>query len=250
MRTTTIIANWKMHGNLAEVRGFLHILSEKLWQLPAEVDVVFCPPATHVAAAIQAKPPGLHVAIGGQNVSADAHGAHTGEVSAAQLADIGATYTLVGHSEVRARQQLNDADVAKAALNALDAGLVPVICIGESLADYEAKRTLDVLTTQLAALAPVYAHGAPFLIAYEPIWAIGTGKTPSLAEIEATHAHIHAFTARAKEARDTRVPVLYGGSVKSSNAKEILALPSVNGALIGSASLNGDDFAGMVMAAA
>ncbi len=250
MNATTLIANWKMHGNLAELRGFLHVLAEKLWQLPQNVNVIYCPPATHIAAAIAAKPPGLRVAIGGQSVSAYEKGAHTGEISAVQLADIGASYTLVGHSEERASRHLTDDDVAKAAINALDAGLVAVICIGETLAQYEAKRTLDVLTAQLTALTPALAHSGNVMIAYEPIWAIGTGKTPTLAEIEAAHAHIHAFIASQKEARDTRVPVLYGGSVKSSNAKEILALPSVNGALIGSASLSAEDFAGMVMAAA
>lgn len=248
MNATTMIANWKMHGNLAEVRSFLHVLADELWQLPHNVSVIYCPPATHIAAAVAARRPGLRVAIGGQSVSAHDKGAHTGEISAAQLADIGASYTLVGHSEDRTSRHLGDADVNAAALNALNAGLVAVICIGESLAEYEAKRTLKVLTGQLEALAPALAHGAPVMIAYEPIWAIGTGKTPTLAEIEAVHAHIHAFVARTKEARDTRVPVLYGGSVKSSNAKEILALPSVNGALIGSASLSAEDFAGMIMA--
>lgn len=250
MHSVTMIANWKMHGTLAGARGFLHILAEKLWQLPPHVTVVFCPPASHAAAALAAKPPGLRVQIGGQSVSAHTTGAHTGEISAAQLADIGITYTLVGHSEDRASRHLSDADVAQAAAHALDAGLIPVICIGESQADYDAKRTLDVLSAQLTALKAVAARNLPFIIAYEPVWAIGSGKTPTTAEIEAAHAHIHAFLAALKEPRDTTVPVLYGGSVKSTNAKEILALPSVNGALIGSASLNGDDFAGMVMAAA
>lgn len=245
-----MIANWKMHGNLAAVRSFLHTVDAQLWRLPTRISVVFCPPASHIHAACMARSPGSRVAIGAQSISTHTQGAYTGEISAEMQADIGATHVLVGHSEDRIARQLTDADVATQAAHALEAGLTPIICIGESQAQYDATQTLSALDAQLAALAAVAKRNQPMVIAYEPVWAIGSGKTPQPAEIETVHAHIHAFFDGLKEPRDTRVPVLYGGSVKSTNAKEILALPSVNGALIGSASLNGDDFASMVLAAA
>ena len=250
MQSLTLIANWKMHGNLAAVRSFLHTVDAGCWRLPAHISSIFCPPAAYVQAAIAARNPGSRVRIGGQSISAHAEGAHTGQISAAMLADLGATHVLVGHSEDRAARHLSDGDVAAQAAQAIQAGLIPVICIGESQADYDAGRTLHVLDGQLKTLAPVVQQAAALMIAYEPIWAIGSGKTPKTAEIEAVHAHIHAFLAGSKEARDTKVPVLYGGSVKSTNVAEILALPSVNGALIGSASLQAEDVVSMAHAAA
>lgn len=222
-----LIANWKMHGNPVRVHDYAYAVNAALSAVPATLEVVFCPPALYSATAMAALPHNRRLQLGAQNCHAFAEGAHTGEISAPMLAEMGIAYVIVGHSERRARGE-NDGDVAAKAAAAIDAGLMPVICVGEQAADYESKRTEAVLKEQLAVLKQL--PSTRYLIAYEPVWAIGTGKTPSSAEIIAAHRAI-------KSVLGSETAVLYGGSVNAGNAKEILGLAEVSGALIGGASL-------------
>lgn len=244
MQPVTLIANHKLHGSLQSVQDFIRAVEISRKAAP-NVQVMLCPPSLYLHVALKAKSAD-GVTICAQSVSMHAGGAHTGEISAAMLADIGVRHTLVGHSEERARKHLSDDDVLQASLHAVHAGIVPVICIGESADDYASGNTCAALTHQLQTLQSVLATGAPMMLAYEPLWAIGSGKTPKINEIAEAHAHIHAHLKCTKEARDTPIPVLYGGSVKRENISEILAVLGVNGALIGSASLNSNDFTAML----
>jgi len=224
---TWLVANWKMHGSRPEVEAYARGVEAALAAAPANVAAIFCPPAPYIVVAAAALPASPRLALGGQNCHAQPKGAFTGEVSAAMLADLGARYVILGHSERRATGETCPTVAAKAQA-ALDAGLTPILCIGESQEDYDAGQTLAVLAAQLAALKHL-AHDR-VLIAYEPIWAIGSGRTPSTAEISAAHVHI-------KSVLGSQTSVLYGGSVNAANAREILDLPGVAGALVGSASL-------------
>ncbi len=231
--------NWKMNGlraNLAELDALA-----KAHPAPA-VDVLICPPATLIAACRE-----LPFAIGGQDCHANASGAHTGDLSAAMLADAGATAVLTGHSERRTDHGETDADVAAKSTAAHAAGLQAVICIGETLAEREGGTTLSVIDTQLAGSVPDGATAANTVIAYEPVWAIGTGKVPTTDQIAEVHAHIRArLSERFADGAD--FSILYGGSVKGSNAAEIFAVDHVNGALVGGASLKAADFSPIVAA--
>jgi len=240
MKTTTtwLIANWKMQGDAARVRAFAHGANACVMHAPASLTTVFCPPFPYLAIAAQALPQNARLQLGAQNCHREAKGAHTGEVSAPMLADIGCRYVIVGHSERRARG-VTDVDVAAKAEAVMALGLIPVICIGESLAAYEQKKTHEVLADQLGFLAKLSARN--YLVAYEPIWAIGSGKVPQLAEIQAVHQQI-------KSTLGSETAVLYGGSVNPGNISEILATPGVSGALIGGASLEIDSMGAMIAA--
>jgi triosephosphate isomerase len=181
------------------------------------------------------------IAVGGQDCHANVSGAHTGDISAEMLKDAGASYTIVGHSERRADHSEADAAVRAKAQAALRAGLCAIICIGETEAQYRAGETLGVLETQLAGSVPQRPGAAEVVVAYEPIWAIGTGLTPSLDEIARVHAHIRGILGAAS-AEGGVIRILYGGSVNPANAAAILSLEEVNGALVGGASLNADNF--------
>jgi triosephosphate isomerase len=233
-----IAGNWKMNGleaSLAEVMAISQALTAK----PARCDVLVCPPATLISRA--ASKGGSSVQFGGQDCHAEAFGAFTGDVSAEMLRDAGATAVIVGHSERRQSHGESDAVVSAKAKAAWRAGLLAIICIGETLAEREAGKAEQVCKTQLAGSVPLGAGASNTAIAYEPVWAIGTGKTPTNAEIAAMHAHIRACL-------ESPLRILYGGSVKPSNAKEILALPEVGGALVGGASLKASDFITIVEA--
>ncbi|WP_322893534.1 MULTISPECIES: triose-phosphate isomerase [unclassified Yoonia] len=238
MRRKLAAGNWKMNGLRADLTT--------LENLPANegVDVLICLPATLIAAAGD-----LSVAIGGQDCHAATHGAHTGDISAQMLTDAGATYVLTGHSERRSDHGETDDDVAAKTRAAHDAGLVAIICIGETLAIRAAGTTLDIIDDQLAGSIPDSANADNTIIAYEPVWAIGTGKVPSTEQIAEVHGHIHA---RLKErfADGADFGILYGGSVKASNAAEIFAVPHVTGALVGGASLKAADFGPIITALA
>jgi len=234
-----IAGNWKMNG-LASSLGELTALKDALAKAPAPCEVLVCPPATLIAQAA------WHVkgafALGGQDCHGQAKGAFTGDVSAEMLKDAGASYVIVGHSERRQYHGERDGDVAAKAQAAWRAGLKPIICIGESLAEREAGTATHICSGQLDGSVPDGATAANTIIAYEPVWAIGTGRTPTAADIAAMHAHIRGcLVSRLGDgARD--MLILYGGSVNPANAAEILSLPQVGGALVGGASLKALDF--------
>ena len=210
--------------------------------------VALCPPATLIERMAKTLM-GLPVGVGGQDCSPKTAGAYTGDVSAAMLAEAGAQLVILGHSERRAGHGESDAIVAAKVLAAISAGLEPIVCVGESLEQRQAGEALSVVTGQLAGSIPSTIGDAPFAVAYEPVWAIGTGLTPSLAEIEAVHIALRAGLVRAFGDAGLRVPILYGGSVKATNAAEILAIPEVGGALVGGAALKASDFMPIIAAA-
>jgi len=231
-----IAGNWKMNGLLPALRE-VDELARALRARPPQCDVLICPPATLLARAVERAVPGL--AFGAQDCHVAASGAFTGDISAEMLRDAGATAVIVGHSERRQLHGEDDALVADKAKAAWRAGLTAIICIGETLPEREAGRAETVCRDQLAGSVPAGATPTNTSIAYEPVWAIGTGKTATLAQIAAMHAHI-------KSCLSAALRVLYGGSVKPSNAAEILALEDVDGALVGGASLLAADFVKIV----
>ncbi|MBX9574324.1 MAG: triose-phosphate isomerase [Caulobacteraceae bacterium] len=242
-----IAGNWKMNG-LAASLGEAKALREALDAEASAHRVALCPPATLIAQMAWALKGGA-VEIGGQDCHAKASGAFTGSVSAPMLKDAGATLVIVGHSERRQGFGETDADVAAKAGAAITAGLEPIVCVGETLEQREAGRAVEVVRGQILGSIPDTAAGAPFAVAYEPVWAIGTGLTPTLEQIEEVHVAARAaLVERLGEAGRT-APILYGGSVKPDNAKDILAVPEVGGALVGGASLKAADFLGIVRAA-
>jgi triosephosphate isomerase len=234
-----IAGNWKMNG-LASSLGELTALKEALVQTPPSCEVLVCPPASLIAQA------NWHVksafALGGQDCHAKDKGAFTGDISAEMLKDAGASYVIVGHSERRQYHGEGDAIVAAKAQAAWRAGLKAIICIGESLAERDAGTATHICSGQLDGSVPDGATAANTVIAYEPVWAIGTGRTPTSPDIAAMHAHIRScLTGRLGEGAKA-ILILYGGSVNPANAAEILSLPEVGGALVGGASLKAADF--------
>ncbi len=247
-RRPLVAGNWKMNGlrsdALALARDVAAGVKQAGW---TDREVLVCPPATLVAAVADlAKGSGL--LVGGQNCHAKANGAHTGDVSAEMLKDAGASHVIVGHSERRSDCGETDAIVRAKAEAAWRAGLLPIVCIGETLAEREAGKTLAILESQLKGSVPSGATAAKLVVAYEPVWAIGTGKTPTVAEVAAAHAHIRKVLAGLM-ADAVGVRLLYGGSVKGSNAAELLATGDVDGALVGGASLNAAEFLAIAKAA-
>jgi len=241
-----VAGNWKMNGlgaSLAEAETLETALKEQA----AACRVALCPPATLIDRMAQALKGGA-VEIGGQDCHAETSGAYTGSVSAEMVRDAGAGLVILGHSERRAGFGETDADVAAKVEAALAAGLEPIICIGETLQQREAGQAVEVVSRQVAGSLPASLAGKAFAVAYEPVWAIGTGLTPTLEQIEEVHAAVRAAMV-AKLGEGGRVaPILYGGSVKPSNAKEILAVAEVGGALVGGASLKAEDFLGIIRA--
>ena len=236
-RRPLVAANWKMNGLKASIGELEKIIAGARGL--AAVEVVVCPPATLIAA-FAAKVQGTPVAIGGQDCHAEPAGAYTGDISAEMLRDAGAKAVIVGHSERRRYHGETDAAVRAKALAARRAGLLAIICIGETRAERDAGQTRDVLRRQLDGSLP--DEGDSMAIAYEPIWAIGTGLTPTRNDVGETHAFIRTrLSSRfAETGRDTRI--LYGGSVKPGNASDLLRVENVDGALVGGASLNADEF--------
>ena len=232
--------NWKMNGTLAALDQV-----ELITAVPAACDVLICPPATLIQA-MAARAQG-RVKVGGQDCHAKASGAHTGDIAAAQLRDAGASHVILGHSERRTDHHETDAEVLAKSQAAHDAGLVAVICVGETEAQRDAGQTLDVITAQLAGSVPDGATAANTVIAYEPVWAIGTGRTPTNDQIAEVHALMRDLLA-ARFGDGADMALLYGGSVKPGNAAEIFAIPHVNGALVGGASLKAADFGPIVAA--
>jgi triosephosphate isomerase len=234
--------NWKMHG-LTDDLAQAERIAQAARDLPGIVTVL-CLPATLLARAQMA---GL--ALGGQDCHAAPQGAHTGDISARMLSDAGAGYVIVGHSERRSDHGETDADINAKTRAAWDAGLTAVLCIGETRAQYEAGQTLDVLRSQIGGSLPDGATADNTVVAYEPVWAIGTGLTPTIAEIGNVHAAVRTMLADAVPT-GAQMSVLYGGSVKPANAAEIFALPDVDGGLVGGASLKAADFVPIMQALA
>ncbi len=236
--------NWKMNGSvaaLAEVRAIIAAHPS-----PA-CDMLLCPPATLVGPMAQTAK-GSKLMVGGQDCHAKASGAHTGDISAAMLAEAGATHVILGHSERRTNHAETDAMVRAKAEAALAAGLVAVVCIGETEAERNAGQTLAVIGRQLDGSIPAGATADTLVVAYEPVWAIGTGRTPTLTEIGEVHGFLRNRLKGLIGAAAMSVRLLYGGSVKPSNADEIFAVPDVDGALVGGASLKAGDFGAIIAA--
>jgi triosephosphate isomerase len=248
MRRQIIAGNWKMHGSRAEKTALVETIVQKLPNTSAEVWL--CPTFVYLSE-LSRELSGSRISAGAQDVCAETQGAFTGEVSASMLKDVGCAGAIVGHSERRAIFGESDQLVARKFAALLAVGLTPILCVGEQLADREAGRTFEVVDRQLDAVLDLSGVAAlsRAVIAYEPVWAIGTGKTASPQQAEEVHAHIRARI----ESRDAKIAalvrILYGGSVKASNAAEIFAMPNVDGGLIGGASLKAEEFLAIIAAA-
>ncbi|MBL0947739.1 triose-phosphate isomerase [Brevundimonas sp.] len=242
-----IVGNWKMNG-LAASLDEAGALRQALEADPVDARVGLCPPATLIAQ-MAGKLGAGPVELGGQDCHQKDSGAFTGSISAAMLADAGARLVILGHSERREGLGETDADVAAKVEAALRAGLEPIICVGESLDTREAGRAVAFVTEQVRASLPEALRDRRFAVAYEPIWAIGTGLTPTLEQIGEVHGAIRATLAERLGESGRRAPILYGGSMKPDNAAEILAVPDVGGGLVGGASLKADDFIRIIRAA-
>jgi triosephosphate isomerase (TIM) len=244
-----VAGNWKMHGRLSENEGLLGAVSATAGRL-ARATCAVCVPFPYLAQA-QAALKGSKAGLGAQNVSQHAKGAFTGEVSVAMLADFGCRFVIIGHSERRALYGEDDALVAEKAKAAIEGGLTPIVCVGESLAEREGGVTEQVVARQLDAVIEQVGVGGlgRSVVAYEPVWAIGTGKTASPEQAQA----VHSFLRKRISSRDAviaeGVSILYGGSVKGANAKALFAMPDIDGGLIGGAALNGEEFDAICQAA-
>ncbi len=244
MRQKLIAGNWKMNGLKADSQELVAGILSGLRATPVSADILICPPFTltaSVAAAVQGSP----ICVGVQDVSdaPKSSGAYTGEISAEMAADIGATYAIVGHSERRAMYGESNTVVRAKAENVLKAGLTAIVCVGETLEERESGQALAVVGEQVMHSCPIQTDGTNLVVAYEPVWAIGTGKVPTTADVAEMHASIRARLndLLGHEAAE-RVRILYGGSVKPANAAELLSVSDVDGALIGGASLKAADF--------
>jgi triosephosphate isomerase (TIM) len=242
-RRPLVAGNWKMNGLKASAAELGKVMqgAADLW---TKVDLMICPPATliitfaHVAL-------GSRIEIGAQDCHAEPSGAFTGDISAEMLADVGAKAVIVGHSERRTLHKETDAEVRAKAQAAWRADLTAIVCIGETRAEREAGHTLDVLGRQLDGSLPAGVTAARLVVAYEPVWAIGTGLTPTAADVAQAHEFVRKRIVDRHGAAGNAVRILYGGSVKPSNAKELMAVANVDGALVGGASLKAEDFLGI-----
>ena len=243
-RRPLIAGNWKMNGLLADGLALTRSLKQRIASAENRpFDMLVCPPATLVRDIAQ-ELRGSGIDVGGQDCNAATSGAHTGDVAAPMLADAGATHIIAGHSERRHDHGESDETVRAKAEAVLAVGLVAVICIGETEPERDAGQTLAVLSTQLDGSIPRagVVNATTTIIAYEPVWAIGTGRTPTLAQVDEAHRHIRTHLRTLVGAENEKMRILYGGSVKPDNAVELMAIADVDGALVGGASLNADAF--------
>jgi len=246
MKKKLIAGNWKMNGGLAANEALLSALRDGVG-LPA-CDIAVAVPTVYLAQ-VQTLLAGSPIAVAAQDVSPHESGAFTGEVSASMLRDFGVRYALVGHSERRQYHGETDAIVAEKAQRALAAGITPIVCVGETLAERETGDTEAVVKRQLAAVIHLNGHCiSEIVVAYEPVWAIGTGRTATPEQAQAVHAVLRAQLAAASEKAD-RIPLLYGGSMNAANAAQLLAQPDIDGGLVGGASLKAADFLQIIAAA-
>lgn len=242
-RRKLVAGNWKMNGSLAQL-GELDAIAAAA-AANAGVDVAVCVPATLIAPAAARG----DVTIGAQDVHFNASGAHTGCLSAEMLKEAGARMTIVGHSERRTDQHEKDAEIRAKAEAAIAAGMIAIVCVGETEAERDAGQAVAIVSGQLDGSIPPAATAATLVVAYEPVWAIGTGRTPTAADVEEMHAAIRARLEKLLGGEAAGVRILYGGSVKPSNARELLHIANVDGALVGGASLTAKDFVPIVEAA-
>ena len=245
--TSLIAGNWKMNGVRASLIEVEKLASRLTGGEPPRCTVALCPPATLINAMNRIAAP-AGIVVGAQDCHPAPNGAHTGDLSAPMLADAGAQLVIIGHSERRADHGETDEMVRQKAVSVLAAGLTPIICVGETRAEREAGRADAVVSRQLAGSVPEQAADDDVVIAYEPVWAIGTGLTPTNADIAQMHKSLREQLISRFGARGEGFRLLYGGSLKPGNAKEILAIPNVNGGLVGGASLLADDFAAIISA--
>ncbi|MGE0239862.1 MAG: triose-phosphate isomerase [Parvibaculaceae bacterium] len=234
-----VAGNWKMNGTTASLKE-ARLLAGMLKDVRLKCEVMICPPATLIST-IRTVVKGAKIRLGGQDCHWHAHGAHTGDISPEMLKDAGCSAVIVGHSERRTDHGETDDIIRRKAEAAHRAGLTAIICIGETLEQRKAGQTLAVIARQLKGSVPAAATAADSVIAYEPVWAIGTGLTPTTAEVGEVHQSIRQQT-------DSQMRILYGGSVKPANASELMAVANVNGALVGGASLKAADFIGIIKA--
>ncbi len=245
MHRKLVVGNWKMHGSLLTNTELLAGIREAE---PFMCEAAVCVPFPYLASSVLALQ-GSHIGLGAQDCSAHEQGAYTGEVSAAMLHDVGCRYVIVGHSERRAYHRESDQLVADKAKIALKKGLVPIVCVGETLAEREAGQTDAVVKRQMSAVIHTLGHCiSQVVVAYEPVWAIGTGKTATPEQAQAVHALLRAQLHAATE-QSARMTILYGGSVKPDNAAILFAQPDIDGGLIGGASLKAADFIAICRAA-
>ncbi len=245
MRRKLAAGNWKMNGTGAALAELKQLAAK---HPSPSVDILICLPATLLHRAAEMVE-GTGVSVGGQDCHSEVSGAHTGDVSAEMLQDAGATVVILGHSERRVDHGEQNEDVRAKARSVMDQGLKAIICVGESLEQREAANTLDIIGGQMSGSIPDQSTGENLIVAYEPIWAIGTGKVPTLEEIGEVHDFIRArLERRFGEGVGRSVRLLYGGSVKPSNAAEIFGVSNVDGALVGGASLKAADFSGIIEA--
>jgi triosephosphate isomerase len=237
-RRPLVAGNWKMNG-LSVSTAELEQIVAGVNAHPPKADVMVCPPAT-LLAKFASRAKGSAVLLGGQDCHHEVAGAFTGDISAEMLKDAGAAAVIVGHSERRTMHHESDADVRAKAAAAWRAGLIAIVCVGETLAERDGGHTLDIVTRQVEGSLPPGATAGNTVVAYEPVWAIGTGRTPTGADVAKVHAHLRATLARVSNAADMRI--LYGGSVKGTNAAELMGIENVDGALVGGASLKAGEF--------
>ena len=249
MRTPLIAGNWKMNTESASAQELAAAVASRAAEA-ADVELLVCPPLVYLTTVRDALGDAL-VGLGAQNMYHEPKGAFTGEISAAMLKDVGAAYVILGHSERRHVLGESDADINKKTHAAIEAGLKPIVCVGELLEEREAGKTADVIRSQFeGSLADISADAmSSVVIAYEPVWAIGTGKVATPEQAEEVHADLRKqLASRYNQEVADKVRILYGGSVKPDNAGELMALPNVDGALIGGASLKADDFMAIALA--
>ncbi|HEX5357198.1 MAG TPA: triose-phosphate isomerase [Aquabacterium sp.] len=244
-----VVGNWKMHGSRASNAELIKgLLAADLAATAPKADVAVCPPVVFLADVAELLK-GSAIAFGSQDLSVQAQGAFTGEVSGPMVREFGAKYAIVGHSERRSYHAESDQLVADKAKAALSHGLIPIVCVGETLAEREAGQTEVVVARQMKAVIDTLgAQLAQIVVAYEPVWAIGTGKTASPEQAQAVHAFLRAQL-KAAQPEAAKVPLLYGGSVKPDNAAELFSQADIDGGLIGGASLKASDFAAIARAA-
>lgn len=243
MRTKWLIGNWKMHGNLSANKLLLDGIRGKLPQLDKGVEMVVCPAFPYIVQMAELTR-GSGINVGAQNASDHLQGAYTGETSPLMLKELGCDFVIIGHSERRSYYHENDGLMGRKSLAAIDAGLIPIICVGETAEERDAGRTHEVLARQLdAAFGYIRTAHDKIILAYEPRWAIGTGIAATPEIVQEEHAFLRMRVAQRDAEFAARLPIIYGGSVKASNAASLFSMSDVDGGLIGSAALNADEFA-------
>jgi triosephosphate isomerase len=252
MRTCFVCGNWKMNKTTTEALALVRDLRGAVSMVRDRVEIAIAPPFVSLGAVAKAIE-GSNIRLAAQNCHAEASGAFTGEISAEMLKDVGVSYVIVGHSERRQLFHETDAGVNAKASSVLKAGMLPIVCVGETLAEREGGKTLDVVSTQVKGALKGFsaADGSRFVLAYEPVWAIGTGKVATSRQAQEVHAHMRGLLIELWGAEAAgQVRIQYGGSVKPENAAELLSQTDIDGALVGGASLKAADFAGIIKAKA